>query len=321
MIGRNEGSRLERALDSVIGCGAPVVYVDSGSTDDSCNAARKRGALVVDLEMTRPFTAARARNAGFERLIYEYPGTEMVAFIDGDCELLSGFLETAVAELDADPELVAVCGWRRERHPEQTIYNRICDVEWRWGEVGSIMCFGGDVLVRAAAVQAVDGYDPQMIAGEDFDLSIRLGNRGGRLARVDCDSTLHDADMRSAKQWWQRAKRCGHAYAQLVARHGGPPERRFVRELRKTMLWGALAPCAAVALTLPTLGASWLLFGLYPIRVVKVAISTRKRGFPWAHSVSWGASCVLSSFPGVVGVATCYLDRLRGRCSTLIEYK
>ena len=34
-IGRNEGERLRRCLNSVIGRGLRVVYVDSNSTDDS----------------------------------------------------------------------------------------------------------------------------------------------------------------------------------------------------------------------------------------------------------------------------------------------
>jgi glycosyltransferase involved in cell wall biosynthesis len=321
LIGRNEGPRLVRALDSVMGDGWPVVYVDSGSTDDSCTAARERGVLVVDLDMTRPFTAARARNAGFARLMHEHPTTELVLFIDGDCEVLPGFVRAAVAELDADPGVLAVCGWRRERHPERTVYNRICDVEWRWGELGSIPCFGGDVLVRAAAVRAIGGYDPEVIAAEDDEIGVRLRQLGGRLVRIDHDSTLHDADMGSAKQWWQRAKRCGYAYAQVSAIHGAPPERKFIDELRRTMLWGLLAPAAALALTLPTLGLSWLVFGRYPAVVAKVARLAWMRGFSWDRSLVWGVSCALAPFPAAVGVAKFHLDRMRSKHPQIIEYK
>ena len=45
-----------------------VVYVDSGSSDGSVGLARSMGAEVVELDLSLPFTAARARNAGFERL-------------------------------------------------------------------------------------------------------------------------------------------------------------------------------------------------------------------------------------------------------------
>ena len=46
---------------------------------------------------------------------------------------------------------------RRERHPEHSPYNTLCDVEWRLGPVGATPNFGGDVLVRAAALQGVGG--------------------------------------------------------------------------------------------------------------------------------------------------------------------
>lgn len=321
LIGRNEGQRLVRALDSVTGGGSPVVYVDSGSTDDSTSAARQRGALVVDLDMSTPFTAARARNAGFERLMQEHPRTELVLFIDGDCEVLPGFVEAATAELDADPELVAVCGWRRERHPDRTIYNQLCDVEWRWGALGTISCFGGDVLVRAAAVQAIGGYDPGIIAGEDEEIGIRLRQQGGKLLRIDKDSTLHDADMKSIKQWWQRAKRCGHAYAQVSEIHGAPPERKFVDQLRRSIVWGAVAPGAALALTLPTLGLSWAVLGRYPVVAAKVVRTARARGFTWRESVAWGVSCALSPIPEAFGVAKFHVDRLRKKRPQIIEYK
>jgi GT2 family glycosyltransferase len=321
LIGRNEGERLVRALDSVRGAGRPVVYVDSGSTDDSCMAARTRGATVVDLDMSVPFTAARARNAGFEKLVLEHPEVELVQFIDGDCEVVPGFIEAAAATLDADPSIVAVCGWRRERYAERTIFNRICDVEWRWGRVGETPCFGGDVMIRASALQEVGGYDPSVIAAEDDEVGVRLRQAGGRLVRIDRDSTLHDANMTTLKQWWQRAKRCGHGYAQVSWLHGRTPERKFVPELKRTLTWGLLVPGTALALTVPTLGLSWIGLGRYPLVAVRVARDARERGFPLEHSIAWGLSCALSPFPEVLGIFKFHLDRMRKKRPQIIEYK
>jgi glycosyltransferase involved in cell wall biosynthesis len=67
-IGRNEGERLRKCLQSVIECAALVVYVDSGSTDNSVAMARGIGSDVIELDMRVPFTAARARNIGFEQM-------------------------------------------------------------------------------------------------------------------------------------------------------------------------------------------------------------------------------------------------------------
>lgn len=195
VIGRNEGDRLLRSLASVVDGSRPVVYVDSGSTDGSCEAARDRGVSVVNLDLSIPFTAARARNAGFDRLREEYPDVEYVQFIDGDCEVVSGWLEAATVALDANPTVVAVCGWRRERYPDRSPYNRICDVEWRMGAVGETMHFGGDVMIRASAFAAVGGYGNSVIAAEDDELSVRLRQANGSILRIDHNSTLHDANI------------------------------------------------------------------------------------------------------------------------------
>src|SRR5689334_4384058 len=68
-IGRNEGERLRVCLESALRASPDVVYVDSGSTDGSVAMAKQLGVHVVELDLTIPFTAARARNAGFEKLV------------------------------------------------------------------------------------------------------------------------------------------------------------------------------------------------------------------------------------------------------------
>ncbi len=322
LIGRNEGERLVRALDSVRGSGRPVVYVDSASTDDSCEQARRRGAIVVDLDMSIPFSAARARNAGWRALLEAHPDVDRVQFIDGDCEVLPGWVEAASETLDADPSVVAVCGWRRERYPERSAFNRVCDVEWTSGPVGDVDCFGGDVMIRASALVATGGYDPSVIAAEDDELGVRLKRAtGGRLVRIDRDSTLHDAAMYRVGQWWQRAKRCGHGYAQVNHLHGAPPERYFATHLRRTLLWGVAAPAAAAALSVPTLGASLALFARYPAVAARTAARTRADGYPWGHAVAWGVSCAMAPIPEALGALKFHVDRVLDRRPEIIEYK
>jgi len=322
LIGRNEGERLVRSLDSVCDGARPVVYVDSGSEDDSCNAARERGAQVVDLDTSIAFSAARARNEGWKALLAAHPDLDFVQFIDGDCEVFDGWLEAATAALQENPDVVAVCGWRRERYPEATVFNRMCDVEWRSGSVGSIDWFGGDVMIRAESLRSVGGYDPSVIAGEDPELSVRLRKlTGGTLLRIDRDMTLHDAAMHHFSQWWNRAKRAGHAYAQVNAMHGDPPERFWERDLRRAFVWGFAAPASAVVFALPTVGLSCGLLARYPVTAARTAKKTRDQGFPWGHSIAWGLSCAAAPFPEFVGIAKYRIDQLRNRAPEIIEYK
>ncbi|MDJ0556746.1 MAG: glycosyltransferase family A protein [Microcoleaceae cyanobacterium MO_207.B10] len=321
VIGRNEGDRLIRSLESIVNGSRPVVYVDSGSTDGSCEAARKRGVEVVDLDLSIPFTAARARNAGFEQMCEKYPEVEYVQFIDGDCEVVKGWLEAAAQTLDAHPEVVAVCGWRRERYPENSVYNRICDVEWRIGSPGTILSFAGDVMIRREPLAAVGGYNNRMIAFEEGELCVRLRRTGGILLRIDKNCTLHDADMHSAKQWWKRAKRCGYGLAQISYVYGNATEPHFVKSILRIWLWGIIMPIVALGLAIPTYGLSLLGLGRYPVAILREISRKQKAGYSKAESVAWGVSAPMAAIPEAFGLIQFNLDRLGKKQHKIIEYK
>jgi GT2 family glycosyltransferase len=174
-----------------------------------------------------PFTAARARNEGLARLLEGGP-LDYVQFIDGDCALQPGWIDTAQAFLDENPQAAVVHGRRRERYPEATVYNQLCDWEWDRPPGQAISC-GGDAMMRVAAFQAVGGYDPHLIAGEEPELCVRLRAAGWQIWCLDAEMTLHDAAMTRFGQYWRRARRAGHAYAEGAAMHGAPPERHGVR--------------------------------------------------------------------------------------------
>jgi len=314
-IGRNEGDRLVRCLVSLAGAGR-VVYVDSGSTDGSVAAARAAGAEVVELDMSRPFTAARARNAGLERLRSTGGRPELVQFIDGDCELQPGWLEAASGVLAEHPEVAVACGRRRERFPEASVYNRQCDREWDTPP-GEAKACGGDALMRMAALDAVGGYDPRLIAGEEPELCVRLRAAGWRIRRLEAEMTLHDAAMTRFGQFWKRARRAGHAWAQGAEMHGAPPERLGVAESRRALLWGALLP-AAFGLSALLL-SPWMLLGLalYPLQVLRLAL--RRGG--GREGLEWATLVTLGKFAEAAGVIEFHLRRRFGRPAGLIEYK
>ena len=207
-IGRNEGERLHRCLNSVIGRGLTLVYVDSGSTDGGIELARDLGVEVVELDLSRPFSAARARNEGFERLCQINPEIRVVQFVDGDCEVIDGWLDRALRTLEDHPDVAVVCGRRRERFPEQTVYNHLADLEWD-SPIGEAKACGGDALMRVAAVQEAGGYNPGIIAAEDDEICLRMRGKGWRVLRIDCDMTLHDMAMTRFGQWWRRELRGG----------------------------------------------------------------------------------------------------------------
>jgi glycosyltransferase involved in cell wall biosynthesis len=320
-IGRNEGSRLEQCLRSVIGKVSAIVYVDSGSTDNSVALARSLGVTVISLDLSIPFTAARARNAGFEHLLEMFPSIEFVQFVDGDCEIIPGWLEAAVVAFREYSNVVAVCGWVKERYPERSIYNKICRVEWLSGSLGWVPSFGGNVMIRVSSLLAVGGYDSGVIAAEDDELSVRLRQQCGQILRIDQDCLWHDTDMHHFSQWWKRAMRCGYAYAQVFRLHGAAPEHKFRPEIKRIVLWGAVFPGVLLVLAPLTSGAAFVGLLRYPLAALKVAVQTRKRGFCWSESLLWGLSCSLSVFPGLLGVIRFWVAHWRGKPHIIIEHK
>ncbi len=317
VIGRNEGQRLERCLLSLVGRADQLVYVDSGSSDGSVQLARRLGVEVVALDMTQPFTAARARNEGFACLQGIVPCIRHVQFVDGDCEVDAGWLGKAQAFLDQHPDVAVVCGRRRERFPQRSVYNLLCDLEWDT-PVGETKACGGDALMRVDAFMAVSGFRPELIAGEEPELCVRLRAAGWKVWRLADEMTLHDAAMTRFGQWWRRSLRAGYAYAEGAYLHGLAPERHWLRESRRAWLWGLQLPLAILGVSLLSGGwGLWLLL-VYPLQIVRLA----RRGGRSTRENWWQAVfLVLGKFPEMLGQAKFLLNRYAAGKALLIEYK
>jgi GT2 family glycosyltransferase len=311
VIGRDEGARLRLCLESIVAEVDRVVYVDSGSRDGSPELARTLGADVIELDASAPFTASRGRNAGFEHLLGREPELEAVQFVDGDCALEENWLEVGYAALTARPELCCVCGILRERHPKASIYHELSDVEWD-EPTGEIQACGGVALVRAAALREVGGYDPKILAGEEAEMYLRMRRLGYKLERLAAPMATHDIGMTRFGQWWKRATRAGHAYAEVSRLYREQPFLRWAAKVRSNWFWGALLPLAIAlsALRFP-LAAAVLSLG-YPVLFLRVYRSQRpERTKRLAALHAW--FIVLGKFAGALGQFAWFFARLTGR--------
>ncbi len=326
VIGRNEGARLHRCLRCLTGQVRSIVYVDSGSTDGSQVVAQSLGVEVLALDPSRVFTAARARNAGFARLLAHVPELAYVQFIDGDCEMAPGWLERAALALDEHSEVAIVCGRRRERYPNASRYNLLCDMEWNTpiGEAGAC---GGDALIRRDAFERVGGFNATMIAGEEPELCVRIRKHGWKILRINAEMTIHDAAMTELSQWWRRAKRAGHAYAEGAFLHGAGPWRHNVSQLRSIVVWGLAIPILAVfgsLLATTTTAASASIgsgFAMYGILLVRVYRHRRACGDTHRPALVYAAYTVLGKLPMLAGAFSFWTALACGKHNTLIEYK
>lgn len=242
VIGRNEGERFRRCVASLkASSSAAVVYVDSGSSDGSQQFAREAGVTVVDLDLSTPFTAARARNAGLARLLEIAPHLEFVQFVDGDCEVHANWLAAGTGALRAEEKLAAVSGRLRERFPEKSLYNRLADIEWD-RPIGLEKSCGGNAMFRVSAVQQVGGYDATLIAGEEPELCARLRANGWLIRRIADEMALHDLAMFSQRQWLTRAKRHGFAMLEVSRFRTTASRGLFNQQMRSAVIWGAIIP-------------------------------------------------------------------------------
>lgn len=233
IIGRNEGDRLASCLRSValIKTDAELIYVDSGSSDGSAPLAASLGAETIVLDGGTQ-TAARARNAGWQKAIAPF-----ILFLDGDTILNQRFPAAALEVLESEPAIAAVWGHRRELHPQRSLYNRILDLDWIFAAGDTDYC-GGDVLMRRSALAEVEGYDSALIAGEEPELCRRLRVLGYRIVHIDLPMTGHDLNMTRFSQYWRRAVRAGHAYAEISARYRRTADPMWSPESRRNLRTG-----------------------------------------------------------------------------------
>lgn len=311
-IGRNEGARLRRCLESLqaLGPGTPVVYVDSGSTDGSPALARSMGAVVVELDPSSPFTAARGRNAGLEEVLARFPEVELVQFVDGDCELVRGWLEEGRSTLRENPRIAAVCGRVSELAPGASVYNRLCELEWA-APPGDARACGGNALMRVAALREVGGFNPALIGGEEPELCLRLRRRGWRIWRSPADMVRHDAGMTRFGQFWRRSLRSGWTYAELSELHRGSSEPSWRHENRSILFWGAALPLAISLVAAITDGLGLVLLAGYPVLAVRIYLAERRAGRAAPDARLRALFLVIAKFSQVLGLLEFRLKRRR----------
>lgn len=322
VIGRNEGERLKIGLKAIqsICSHAPIVYVDSNSSDDSVAFAKSHGIITVELDMSIPFTAARARNTGFSSLLAQNPHIEYVQFLDGDCELLPGWVDTATDYLYKHKEVGIVSGRRSERFPEASIYNQLIDIEWNT-PTGEILAVLGDMCVKVETFNSVGGFNETIIAAEDDDFCLRARRAGYLTFRIDADMSKHDANIMRLSQWYRRSKRGGHGYANIHHLHGKGPEHYFKREIKSVIFWGALIPSAFIlCLFFSPLLSLFILLG-YVAFISKTIIRRWRLGDSLKTAVAYGILIFTGKISEFMGILQYCKNHLLSRKHQLIEYK
>ncbi len=340
VIGRNEGERLARCLGSVAGMRIPetlelrsVVYVDSNSTDGSLATAEAMGARTIALT-EGPWTAARARNAGWRAAVSSADGIvlDWILFLDGDTEVDEGFVGAAQAAAGSDPAIASVTGRRREIDPRQSVYTRVFDLDWGVS-TEEFLFFGGDTFLRVRALEASGGFDDRLIAGEEPELSRRMRAQGWRHRYIAAPMTAHDLAIRRFSQYWARLRRGGYAYAEVSERFRDTDDPLWLAESRRNLarasFWAGSALAAGAAAVSFSFRFGWLgavaPLGLWGLLLTAFALRSA-----WLHRgksrsvwtlLLYGFHSHLQQVPVLLGQLAYRMDRKRARKRALIEYK
>ncbi len=191
------------------------------------------------------------------------------------------FPAKAVRLFEQEAQCAIVIGHLTELHPDHSIYNRLCAIEWRSpaGTLTSMNALGGIMAIRVSAFKEAGGFHLDAIAGEEPDLGARLMLLGYKIIKIDAPMATHDAQMHRFGQWWMRAVRGGHALAYRYARHGQSELRDGRREILSDLFWGLLLPLVSFAAAWPTRGVSLLLLAAaYGYFLFRVKRNYRRQG-------------------------------------------
>jgi GT2 family glycosyltransferase len=284
-----------------------IVYVDGGSRDASARIAGEfEGVAVIELNDRHP-TPGRGRNAGWKSL-----ATPLIQFMDADTVLDPDWFQRACAALDdSNP---AVCGHRREKYPQKNVYHRFTEMEWHY-ETGPCRYFGGEVLVRRTVLEATGGFDEDLVAGEDPELSYRIRRSGWQILRIDAPMSIHDINMTTFRQYLKRAYRSGYAYAEIGLRFIRNPEKLWLKESIR-IVGKALLPICLVMAGILT-GNSWwgILLGLLILLRPLMNIGRMRQDSQqsWSSVLLYAGHTALVVYPQFWGMVRYFWGRATGR--------
>ncbi len=320
VIGLNSAKYLHGCLDAVCALNYPkekldIVYVDSGSSDDSMRIANSyKGVRVIPLTVARP-SAGWGRNIGFASVRGDF-----IQFIDSDSFIDPNWLRNALKSMTYGT--AAVWGRISERYPARNSYHFITDLEmnivsgksgFTTGE-GETRIFGGNVLIKRTVLEQTGLFDVALKAGEEPDLSYRVRKNGYKIYRRSEAMVSHDIDMDTFRQYWKRAARSGYAYAQLAMRFADNPERMYLREFLRIT---GTASLVTLLLSAGILVKQWLLIAF--AIVVLFRPMWRSGHFMKNYQLTFGKAILFAGhlslviIPQATGSFTYLSDVLRGK--------
>jgi glycosyltransferase involved in cell wall biosynthesis len=241
---------LHSALRALKTVGGEVILADSCSSDRTVEIARGYPVRIVQLAHPEE----RCCGVG-PQLGYQHARGEFIYLVDGDMQLLDGFLPLALAFLRAHPTIAGVGGRVLEMNLDNPEYQSRRDL-WAQGQPGPANRLDGGGVYRRQAIEDVGYFSNRNLHSyEEFDLAVRLRSLGWELWRMPVDAVSHYGHETPALQLLWKRWRNGYLWGlgELLRASLGQPRMALVwQEVREVRIY------AAVLLWWLALAALWL---------------------------------------------------------------
>jgi CelD/BcsL family acetyltransferase involved in cellulose biosynthesis len=293
VITRNESAQIAGCLEAVLAAtrGFPdtqIVVVDSDSTDDTVAIAGRYPVEVYRYRGPR-MSAAAGRRVGLDQIAARY-----VFFIDGDCRVAPGWLESAVEILERDPTAGVVCGGRQNAY--------LSDEGLDFKDVGCAL--GGTALYRRDVLVRAGGFNPFITGAEEQELLARILALGYRKLATPELMAVHYTGVKESVDGLWRRQRSGMLQgpgevlrASLSTGTFAYHAREFNRYILTFAFIAVGVVCALAEIWEPIFLVIWLATGW----IAGVALSVRRRSVREAMFIV--ADWVLVAMNGVVSFA------------------
>ena len=187
----NEEKRIAAAIESALhalrAVGGEVILADSYSTDGTIGIAQAYPIRIVQLAHPED------RRCGVgPQLGYQHSHGDFVYILDGDMEMLDGFLDHALDFMQSHPEIAGVGGNVVEQNMVSLEYVSRGERVNKHMQPGDVDRLDGGGLYRRSAIEA-SGYlsDRNLHSYEEFELAARLRSQGWTLWRLPFDVSHH----------------------------------------------------------------------------------------------------------------------------------
>lgn len=175
VIGKNEGKNLDRCFKSLKYYDAKIIYVDSGSLDNSIQIAKENNLYkIVKVECDNG-TPALSRSVGANLV-----DTKYIHFVDGDMTIDKEWLKNAITFINTSKDICGVHGFKKVFTRNVKDYFILKDKESWLPDY-----LQGAFLIKTQIFRDVGGFDTRMYGEEERDLYVRLLSNNTKIWYVD----------------------------------------------------------------------------------------------------------------------------------------